>query len=72
MASESRSPLKIAADRARATGPTSGQPELPDTTSPEFIRLAHEVSLAIANSPHEQEDQDFIDSISILRARQVL
>jgi len=32
--------------------------------SPEFIRLAHEQSLAIARSPHEAEDQAFVDSIT--------
>lgn len=37
---------------------------VPDVNSPEFIAEAHRQSLAVANSPMAQEDQDFIDSIS--------
>lgn len=39
---------------------------VPDVDSEEFKREAHRVSLEIANSPTEKEDQDFIDSISWL------
>lgn len=37
---------------------------VPDVNSPEFIAEAHRQSLAIANSPHEAEDQAFIDAVS--------
>ncbi len=39
---------------------------LPDMDSPEFIREARSQSLAANRSPGAKEDQDFIDSISIL------
>jgi hypothetical protein len=38
---------------------------VPDVRSPEFARQAHLESLILANSPLEQEDQDFVDSISV-------
>jgi DNA-binding LacI/PurR family transcriptional regulator len=37
---------------------------VPDVDSPEFIAEAHRQSLVVANSPHEAEDQAFIDAIS--------
>jgi Protein of unknown function (DUF3018) len=37
---------------------------LPDVDSPEFIAEAHRQSLVVANSPHADEDQAFIDAIS--------
>ena len=37
----------------------------PDVDSPEFIAEAHRQSLAIANSPSEEEDQAFVDSVSV-------
>ena len=37
---------------------------LPDVTTPEFAAEAHRQSLAIAQSPQEKDDQDFIDSVS--------
>jgi hypothetical protein len=39
---------------------------LPDTNSPEFIEQARLACLAVNNSPQAKEDQDFVDSISIL------
>jgi hypothetical protein len=39
---------------------------LPDTNSPEFIEQARLACQAVNNSPHAKEDQDFVDSISIL------
>jgi hypothetical protein len=51
--------------RMRAKGLRPVQFWLPDVNSPEFIAEAHRQSLAIANSPTEEEDQAFIDSISI-------
>jgi hypothetical protein len=37
---------------------------VPDTRSPEFAAEAHRQSLILAQSPHAEEDQAFIDSIS--------
>jgi hypothetical protein len=37
---------------------------VPDVDSPEFIAEAHRQSLLVAKSPHAEEDQAFIDSIS--------
>jgi hypothetical protein len=37
---------------------------VPDTRSPDFAAEAHRQSLAVANSPHAQDDQDLIDAIS--------
>ncbi len=37
---------------------------LPDTSTPEFAAEAHRQSLALANSPHAEEDQAFVDSIN--------
>ncbi|MEX1103491.1 MAG: antitoxin MazE family protein [Dehalococcoidia bacterium] len=38
---------------------------VPDVRSPEFAAEAHRQSLVVANSPHAEDDQAFIDSISI-------
>ncbi|HEV3111236.1 MAG TPA: antitoxin MazE-like protein [Candidatus Binataceae bacterium] len=38
--------------------------EMPDVTSPAFKAEAHRQSLAIAHSPYEKMDQEFIDAIS--------
>ncbi len=37
---------------------------IPDVHSPAFATEAHRQSLAVANSPHAKEDQDFIDAVS--------
>jgi hypothetical protein len=37
---------------------------VPDTRAPGFIEQAHRQSLAVASSPHEKDDQGFVDSIS--------
>jgi hypothetical protein len=39
---------------------------LPDMDSPAFIRQARRDSLAISRSAGQKDDQDFVDSISIL------
>jgi hypothetical protein len=36
---------------------------VPDVRSPEFIAEAHRQSRAVANSPHAEDDQAFIDSL---------
>ncbi len=61
---------KPAATPRRAPSPRKGmrlhKMWLPDTNSPEFIEEARRACLAINNSQHAKEDQDFVDSISIL------
>ena len=37
---------------------------VPDVDTPEFIAEARRQSLAVANSPHAEEDQAFIDAVS--------
>jgi hypothetical protein len=49
--------------RMRMQGLRLVQMWLPDTRTAEFAALAHRASLAIANSPTEQQDQAFIDSV---------
>jgi hypothetical protein len=39
---------------------------LPDMNSPAFIRQARRDSLAFSRSAGQKDDQDFVDSISIL------
>jgi len=56
--------------RMRAKGFRLVQMWLPDTRTPEFAALAHQASLAIANSPTEQDDQAFIDSVSWLTSEE--
>lgn len=50
--------------RLRAQGLRPVEFWLPDMDSPEFIAQAHEASLRAAQSPHAQEDQEFVESIS--------
>lgn len=56
---------KVSAHRARLRkrGLRLVQMWLPDTRTPEFAAQAHRASLAIANSPTEEDDQAFIDSV---------
>lgn len=49
--------------RLRAQGLRPIQIWVPDTRSEEFKREARRQALIIANSPHEAEDQAFIDSL---------
>jgi len=60
----SRDKVRAHRERLRAQGLRPIQIWVPDTRSPEFAAEAHRESLAIANSPHEAEDQAFIDAIS--------
>ena len=59
---------KVSAHRARlrAQGLRPVQIWVPDTRTRRFAAEAHRQSLLIASSPHEQDDQAFIDSISAL------
>jgi len=51
--------------RLRAQGLRPIQYWVPDVRSPEFLAEARRQCLAVANSPHEAEDQAFIDAISV-------
>ena len=61
-------PTKVQAYRARlrAQGLRPIQIWVPDVRSPEFAAEAHRQSLLIAASPHEADDQAFVDSVSAL------
>jgi len=37
---------------------------VPDVHAPGFAEEAHRQSLAVANSPHAKDDQDFVDAAS--------
>ena len=60
----SREKVRAHRARMRAQGLRPVTLWLPDTRTPEFAAEAHRASLAIANSPTEEEDQAFIDSVS--------
>ncbi len=51
-------------DRLRRQGLRPIQIWVPDVRSPEFAAEAHRQSLAVARSPHAEEDQAFIDAAS--------
>ncbi len=51
--------------RLRAQGLRPVQIWVPDVRSPEFAREAHRQSEAVATSRHAQDDQGFIDAISL-------
>jgi hypothetical protein len=57
---------KVAAhrQRLRAQGLRPIQIWVPDVRSPEFAAEARRQSLLIAQSPHAEDDQAFIDSIA--------
>jgi hypothetical protein len=38
--------------------------EILNPTAPGFVEEAHRQSRAVANSPQEKDDQDFVDSIA--------
>ena len=63
-ASPSRDKVRNHRARMRAKGMKLVQYWVPDVTSPEFEAEAHRQSLAVANSPHEADDQAFIYAIS--------
>ena len=51
--------------RLRAQGLRPVQIWVPDVRSPEFTREAHRQSAAAAASRHAQDDQAFIDAVSL-------
>lgn len=69
MAATTRTKLsrdKVRAHRARLRrqGLRPIQIWVPDVRAPAFRAQAHRQSLAVANSPHAREDQEFIDAVS--------
>ena len=64
-AGTSRDKVRAHRERLRKQGLRPIQIWVPDVRSPEFAAEARRQSLAVANSPQEKDDQDFIDSISI-------
>ena len=62
----SRDKVRAYRERLRRQGLRPIQIWVPDVRSPTFAEEARRQSLAIANSPHEKEDQDFIDAVSDL------
>jgi hypothetical protein len=63
--SSSREKVRAHRERLRQQGLRPIQIWVPDVSSPAFAKEAHRQSRAVARSAQEQEDQDFIDSISI-------
>ena len=63
-ASSSRDKVRNHRARMRAKGMKLVQYWVPDVTSPEFKAQARRQSKLIADSPHEADDQAFVDSIS--------
>lgn len=51
--------------RLRAQGLRPVQIWVPDVRSPEFVEEAHRQALAVAASDHAEDDQAFIDALSL-------
>ena len=51
-------------ERMRAQGLKLLQIWVPDTSAPGFDEECHRQSLALAHSPHAEDDQAFVDAIS--------
>ena len=60
----SRDRVKGYRERLRRQGLRPIQIWVPDTRSPAFAAEAHRQSAAVAASPHESDDQAFIDAIA--------
>ncbi len=63
-AKSSRDKVRAHRQRLRQQGLRPIQIWVPDMRSPAFVTEAHRQSLAVANSPHAKQDQDFIDAVS--------
>jgi hypothetical protein len=63
-AKSSRDKVRAHRKRLRQQGLRPIQIWVPDMRSPAFAAEAHRQSLAVATSPHANEDQDFIEAIS--------
>lgn len=68
-ASSSRDKVRDYRARMRAKGMKLVQFWVPDMASPRFRAEALRQSRLIADSPHEAEDQAFVDSISEFQGR---
>jgi hypothetical protein len=62
----SRDKVRAHRKRLRQQGLRPIQIWVPDMRSPAFVTEAHRQSLAVAGSPHAEEDQGFIDAVSEL------
>ena len=60
----SRDKVRAYRQRLRRQGLRPIQIWVPDTHAPGFAEEAHRQSLAVANSPHEKDNQDFVDAAS--------
>lgn len=60
----SRDKVRAHRERLRRQGLRPIQIWVPDVRSPDFKAEAHRQSLAVAGSPHVEDDQDFIDAVS--------
>ena len=60
----SRDKVRAHRKRLRRQGLRPIQIWVPDMRSPYFAAEAHKQSLAVARSPHAQEDQEFVDAVS--------
>jgi len=60
----SREKVRAHREKLRCQGLRPIQIWVPDVRSSEFAREAHGQSLAVANSPQEKDDLDFIESIA--------
>jgi Antitoxin MazE-like len=61
-----REKVRAYRERLRRQGLRPIQIWVPDVRSPEFQTEAHRQSAAVAASPHEADDQAFIDAVSDL------
>jgi hypothetical protein len=62
----SRDKVRAYRERLRRQGLRPIQIWVPDVRSRTFKVAAHKQSLAVAESPHAREDQEFIDAVSDL------
>ena len=62
--SASRDKVRAHRARLRKRGLRPVQIWVPDVRSKAFAQAAHRQSLAVARSPHAQDDQEFVDAIS--------
>ncbi len=62
--SASRDKVRAHRTRLRKAGLRPVQIWVPDVRSKSFALAAHRQSLAVANSPHANLDQSFVDAIS--------
>jgi Antitoxin MazE-like len=65
-AKSSREKVRAYRERLRSQGLRPIQIWVPDVRSPEFAKQAHRQSMAVAGSPHAEDDQAFIDVVSEL------